>query len=361
MTASIRVAVEPRAYDVVVGRGLLADLAAHVPLPEHAARVALVTQAPVAHLAGQVESALAAAGLDVHVLEVTDGEVAKDAAVLTQLWERLAVIPLGRDDLVVAVGGGVVGDLAGFLAATWHRGVAFVQVPTTVLAQVDAAVGGKTAINLRAGKNLVGAFHQPLGVVADIDALVTLPPRLRVEGLAEVVKCGLLRDPVILELLESDPDAAIAGDPGLLEELVRRSVAVKAAVVGADEREHGERAFLNLGHTFGHALEALTGYEGLLHGEAVAIGMVAALRLGARLGRTPAAVVERAEALLVRLGLPTTAPVLPRDAVWGTMGRDKKARDGVRFVLLDDLAAPIVVTPPRGVVDDILDELEGAP
>jgi 3-dehydroquinate synthase len=195
-------------------------------------------------------------------------------------------------------------------------------------------------------------------VICDVDVLATLPPRVLVEGLGEVAKYGLIHDPVVLELLEGSPASAAAGEPGLMEELVRRSVAVKAAVVAADEREGGVRAFLNFGHTYAHAVETLSGYGTVLHGEAVAIGMVVALRLGERLGRTPSSLVQRAENLLVELGLPVRGPVLDRGAVWQIMARDKKAgRDGVRFVVLDDLAMPVVITPSREDVDAVLDGL----
>ena len=249
----------------------------------------------------------------------------------------------------------MVGDLAGFLAATWNRGIAVLQVPTTLLAQVDAAIGGKTGLNLAAGKNLVGAFHQPLGVVCDLTTLDTLSERLRIEGFGEVVKYGLIADPVVLERCERDD---LAADPTVRRDLVERSVAVKAGVVAADEREGGRRAHLNLGHTYGHAVESLTGYAEVLHGEAVAIGTVVALHLGARLGRTPDEVVARGEAALARVGLPTRGPRLDRDQVWEVIARDKKAtREGVRFVLLDGLAEPAVVTVERADLDATLDAL----
>jgi 3-dehydroquinate synthase len=359
---TVEVALADAPYPVVVGAGMLAGLLDHLTLPETAANAFVVTQRPVmaAGHVGAVETALRGAGLTVHRHEVPDGELAKDVAVLAELWDACVDVPVGRGDLIVAVGGGVVGDLAGFLAATWNRGIAVLQVPTTLLAQVDAAIGGKTGINLPGGKNLVGAFHQPIGVVCDVSTLATLPERIRVEGLGEVVKYGLIADPVILDLLEADPDGAMAGDPSLLRELVERSARVKAAVVAADEREGGVRAHLNLGHTYGHAVEALTGYADVLHGEAVAVGTVVALRLGQRLGRTPADVVERGEALLERLDLPVIGPARDRDEVWAAMARDKKAtREGVRFVVLDGLAQPVVVPVDRADVDAVLDELEG--
>ena len=356
----IDVALGERGYPVVVGQELLEAMGELVPAPAGASRALIVSQQPLvtAGYVARVEASLVAAGLQVEVHLVPDGEAAKDVAVLTGIWRACAELPMSRDDVIVAVGGGVVGDLAGFAAATYNRGIAVIQVPTTLLAQVDAAIGGKTGINLGEGKNLVGAFHQPLGVVCDLGTLATLSPRLLIEGLGEVVKYGLIADPVVLELLESRPDEVLAGDVALLHELVMRSVRVKAQVVAADEREGGVRAHLNLGHTYGHAVEALTGYAQVLHGEAVAIGTVVALHLGVRLGRTPVEVARRGEAVIERLGLPTRGPRLDREAVWRVMARDKKAgRDGLRFVVLDDLAVPVVVRPERADVDAVLDEL----
>lgn len=355
----VEVGLGERGYPVVVGDSWLDALTSHVPLPDRASLAFVVTQDPVVaagHLAA-VETALTGAGLTVHRQVVPDGEAAKDADVLAALWHACAALPLGRDDLVVAVGGGTVADLAGFLAATWNRGVAVLQVPTTLLGQVDAAIGGKTGINLPQGKNLVGAFHQPVGVACDVATLRTLPQRVLVEGLGEVVKTGLIADPVILDRLEATKGTDLA-TPSLLVDLVTRSVTVKASIVTADEREAGVRAHLNLGHTYGHAVEALTGYRDVLHGEAVAIGTVVALRLGVRLGRTPPAVADRGEAVLEHVGLPTRGPRLDRDEVWTVLARDKKSRGGgVRFVVLDDVAVPTVVTPDRADVDAVLDQL----
>ncbi|MBW3659040.1 MAG: 3-dehydroquinate synthase [Actinobacteria bacterium] len=359
VTERIRVGLADHPYDIVVGRDLLRRIHELVEFPIKARTAALVTQPAIAGLyADAVEGSLRNAGLEVVRVEVPDGEVAKDLQVLAGLYTTLARIPLTRQDLVVALGGGVVGDLAGFLAATWNRGVPVLQLPTTLLAQVDASIGGKTGVNLAEGKNLVGAFHQPLAVIADVATLATLPDRERIAGLGEVVKYGFIRDSRILDLLESDPAAAKRGDPDLLEELVRRSAAVKASVVAADERETGERAHLNLGHTHGHAVEALTGYTAVLHGEAVAIGMCTALRVGILEGITPPDLLGRCEAILTELGLPTTAPQLDRDDVWATMARDKKADAGVRFVLLEGLCRCTVTTPDRANVDRAIDEVE---
>ena len=353
MTTTVTVELGPRSYDVTVGRNLLTTLAAH--LPDGASRCLVVTQPPVAeHHLDPVTEALADAGIEAEVIEVPDGEAAKSLTTLAGLYTAAAAIPLRRTDAVVALGGGVVGDLAGFLAATYNRGMPVLQIPTTLLAQVDAAVGGKTGINLAEGKNLVGAFHQPVAVVADLDTLTTLDDRIRIEGMGEVVKYGLIRDPEILDLLENDDP----WETDLLHELVLRSVRVKAAVVAADERESGERAHLNLGHTYGHALEALTGYERVLHGEAVAVGTLVALDVGERMGVTPGGIRDRVEGLLSRLGLPTTAPPLDRDRVWATMARDKKATDDVNFVLLEELGRPVVTAVDGDAVDAAIDAVE---
>ena len=361
MSEIVEVPLDGRPYPIVVGNRILDGIPGFAELPRDAGRCLVVTQANVLD-AGHVEPvevALVAGGLDVHRHVVPDGEVAKSVDVLGALWHAAAEIPLGRADVVVAVGGGVVGDLAGFAAATFNRGIGVVQVPTTLLAQVDAAIGGKTGINLPHGKNLVGAFHQPSAVVCDVATLATLPPRILLEGFGEVVKYGLIADPSLLDLLEKDPTVAHGGgDHEVFTELVTRSARVKAGIVAADEREGGVRAHLNLGHTYGHAVESLTGYQRVLHGEAVAIGMVVALRLGVRLGRTPPSLAARGEALLRALGLPLRGPRLERSEVWRTLARDKKAARGqVRFVVLDELASPAVVAPERRDVDAVLDEL----
>ena len=357
--ARVPVALGERSYEVCVGPGLLDQLAALVRFPQHARRAVVVTQAPVQATHGdRVLDALVAAELEVHEVSVPDGEDAKGIATLETLYHRFAALPLGRDDLVVALGGGVVGDLAGFAAATWNRGVALLQLPTTLLAQVDAAIGGKTGVNLPEGKNLVGAFHQPVAVIADTATLATLPSRERVGGLGEVLKYGFIADPAVLELLEARPADAVAGDPALLTDLVARCVAVKARYVSADEREAGDRALLNYGHTVGHAIEALTGYGTYRHGEAVALGMVFAARLGERTGFSEHGLADRTVAALAALGLPTGGLRLDPAAVWEVMARDKKARGTVRFVLCrapGDCA--VVEATDRRAVDETLRSL----
>lgn len=356
--ASIGVAVDPP-YDVWVGRDLLDAFDRLLPPTVRPRRAALVTTEHVAaHYAAPVTAALARGGLDVRQRLVPDGEPAKSLAVLGDLYDWLAAIPLGRDDVVIALGGGVVTDLAGFLAATWHRGVAVVHVATTLLAQVDAAVGGKTGINLETGKNLVGAFHQPAAVVADVSTLATLPARELRAGMAEVIKCGYIRDTTILEIVERDPVRALDPDGPVLVDLVRRAIAVKAQVVGADTFERGERALLNYGHTLAHVIETLTGYRRYRHGEAVAIGMRFAALVAESIGYAPSGSAARVTGLLSALGLPTTCAPLDTDDVFTVMARDKKARDGVRLVLSDRPgSAALVTAPDRVVLERALAEL----
>ena len=350
---TIPVAVPGAEHEVLVGPGALGRLGA-LPWPETARRAALVVDSTVAGLhAAPVVTALRGAGLEVELFELPAGEEAKTLRTLEGLYRGFAALPLNRGDVVVALGGGVVGDLAGFAAATWNRGVAVVQVPTTLLAQVDAAVGGKTGVNLPEGKNLVGAFHQPLAVVADTATLATLPGRELRAGLGEVVKYGFIADVAVLDLLEQRAEEVLAGDEALLAELVRRSIAVKAAVVAGDEREAGRRALLNYGHTIGHAIESLTGYGIYRHGEAVGLGMVAAARLGERLGVSEAGLAARTVAVLELLGLPTGGVALDPGQVWAVLARDKKVSAGVRFVLCRRPGDALVVDPPpRSAVED---------
>jgi 3-dehydroquinate synthase len=358
--ATVPVEVPGAEHEVVIGPGALDHLGTLVPWPRGARCAALVADATVSALYGaRVSSLLEAAGLQVHPVQVPPGEESKSLRTLEAVYRELAAVPLNRNDVVVALGGGVVGDLAGFAAATWNRGVGVVQVPTTLLAQVDSAVGGKTGVNLPEGKNLVGAFHQPLAVVADTTLLQTLPPRELRAGLGEVAKYGFIADPMVLELLEQRPAEAVSGDPRLLAEVVRRGVAVKARVVAADEREGGQRALLNYGHTIGHAIEVLTGYGAYRHGEAVALGMVAAARLGERLGVSAAGLARRTVAVLDGLGLPTGGVRLDPQLVWDVLARDKKALAGVRFVLCTEPGNALVVEPPpRAEVEAVLRSLE---
>jgi 3-dehydroquinate synthase len=293
-----------------------------------------------------VRRLLADAGLHAVPVEVPDGEEAKTAGVLTACWQRLGELSFTRSDAVVGVGGGAVTDLAGFVAATWLRGVRVVQVPTTLLGMVDAAVGGKTGINTMAGKNLVGAFHPPSGVLCDLGALRTLPRDDLVAGLAEVVKCGLIADERIVALVGSDPAAAATWDSPVLREIVERSIAVKAGVVSQDLREAGLREILNYGHTFGHAIEQVEGFT-WRHGAAVSIGMVYAAELGRLAGHTPDALVDLHRVVLGELGLPRSYRGDRWDALLDAMRRDKKSRgDRLRFVVLSDIAEPLRLEGP---------------
>jgi 3-dehydroquinate synthase len=330
-------------YDVVVGRDLLSGVADLVPAT---AQRVLVVGAGELPYADTVANALSAAGLEVHRSTVPDAEAAKSAEVAAGLWGQLGVAGFTRTDVVVGVGGGTVTDLAGFVAATWLRGCAWVAVPTTLLGMVDAAVGGKTGINTTEGKNLVGAFHPPVGVVCDLDVLATLPTPDLVAGLAEVVKAGFIADPAILELVETDPAGATRADGAHLVELVERAIRVKADVVGADLRESGLREVLNYGHTLGHAIEQAEGYR-LRHGEAVAVGMVFAAELAHRAGMLDDALLARHRSVLASVGLPTTYAGHTLDDLLPAMGRDKKTRGStLRFVVLDGLASPTRLEGP---------------
>jgi 3-dehydroquinate synthase len=350
----IRVDLGPRSYDIVVGTGVLDRVA--VALPGRA-RVAVVSQAVIANrYADPLLAALDDAGTVAELFLIDDGEAAKSLPTVESLCRRFAAWGLLRGDAVVALGGGVVGDTAGFTAAAYHRGVACLQAPTTLLAQVDAAIGGKTGVNLPEGKNLVGAFHQPVGVLCDVATLATLPEREYVAGLGEVAKYAFMGDAELSATL-ADEDAAaalLARDPAVLADVVARSAAIKAAVVSADEQERtGLRATLNYGHTLGHALETVGRY-GLLHGEAVAVGLVFAAELAAALDRLPPDAPAATRTMLARFGLPTAAPDgLAAADLLALMRRDKKASGGLTFVLPAPGAGPLerVDDPPASALE----------
>ncbi len=333
------------AYDVVIGHGV-SDRVVGLLAPG-VRQVLVVRPEALARLGAPLVSRLREAGLEVHEAVVPDAETAKTADVASGLWARLGKHAFTRSDAVVAVGGGTVTDLAGFVAATWLRGVAVVHVPTTLLAMVDAAVGGKTGINTAQGKNLVGAFHEPAGVLCDLDALETLPRADLVAGLAEVVKAGFIADPVILDLVEADPEGATRWDGPHTRELVERAITVKAEVVAQDLTESWLREILNYGHTLGHAIEQAEGYH-RRHGEAVAIGMVFAAELAGRSGRIPADLVTRHRSVLAAVGLPTTYAGASFEDLLAVMARDKKSRGSLlRFVVLDALASPVRLEGPE--------------
>jgi 3-dehydroquinate synthase len=333
---TIEVAVDPP-YPVIIGSGLLGELGELVG-SRH--RVAILHQPVLAQTAEAIRHHLSEKGVDAHRIELPDAEAGKDLQVVAFLWEVLGRIGIDRKDAIVSLGGGAATDVAGFAAATWLRGVDIVHVPTTLLAMVDAAIGGKTGINTDAGKNLVGAFHQPAAVVVDLAVLQTLPPNELVAGMAEVVKAGFIADPVILEMIEADPEAAVDPSGVILPELIRRAIAVKATVVAADERESALREILNYGHTLAHAIERRERYR-WRHGAAVSVGLVFAAELARLTGRLDSATAQRHRDVLVALGLPVTydADALPE--LLGYMAGDKKTRSGVlRFVVLDGLAKP---------------------
>jgi 3-dehydroquinate synthase len=340
-------------YDVVVGHGLLGQLP--TLLGGGVCRVAVVHSTVLAAIARQISKVLPGESL---FLELPDGERAKDLAVAAHCWSALGHAGFTRSDAIVSVGGGAVSDVAGFVAGTWLRGVRIVHVPTTLLGMVDAAVGGKTAINTAEGKNLVGVFHPPAGVLCDLDLLATLPPAEYVSGLAEVIKAGFIADPVILDLVEKAPAAAGRQGGPHTRELVERAVRVKAAVVSADLREALPteagigREMLNYGHTLGHAIEKVEHYL-IRHGEAISIGMVYAAELAQRAGRLRADLVDRHRRILASVGLPITYGDRAWPDLLDAMKVDKKARgDRLRFVVLDDLAWPAILdSPPPALLE----------
>ena len=321
-------------------------------------RTALViTDRNVAGLAEPYASALEGVGLAAGLVAIAPGEGSKSLESAAELYARLAALPADRQTCVVAFGGGVVGDLAGFVAATYARGLPLVMVPTTLLAQVDSSVGGKVGVNLAAAKNLIGAFHQPVGVWIDTAHLASLPDRERRCGLAEVVKYGVILDPEFFEFLEANADRLAAGDPEATRRVIARSCELKASVVERDETERtGLRAILNFGHTIGHAVEAVAGYGGdYQHGEAVAVGMVAEARLAARLGRATPEVGDRLVALLGRLGLPVRAPGLAGEALLAAMALDKKNQGGkIRFVLPERVGAVVETEAPVDLIQAVV-------
>jgi 3-dehydroquinate synthase len=331
---TVTVDLGPRSYPIHIGSGLLAESSLWTPHLGNG-QIMLVTNTVLAPLyLAPIEAALGDRQL--HTLILPDGEAAKTLATAERIWDALLAARCGRDATLIALGGGVIGDLTGFAAACYQRGIDFIQIPTTLLAQVDSSVGGKTGVNHPRGKNMIGAFHQPRCVIADLDTLRTLPDRELRAGLAEVIKYGLISDAPFFGWLEVNLDALLARDPRALTHAIAVSCRTKAAIVAADEREGGVRALLNLGHTFGHAIETGVGYGAWLHGEAVATGMLMAADLSARLGQLAPAEVDRIQALLMRAGLPVQAPAsLNAERFLELMAVDKKVQAGqLRLVLL---------------------------
>ncbi|ANV99096.1 3-dehydroquinate synthase [Bradyrhizobium icense] len=369
---TVDVALGDRAYDIVIGRGVLDTLGTRVAALRPGARTAIVTDRTVAkHWLEQTERSLAEAGIPTSRVIVEEGEVSKTYAGLEKVSEALIAAKIERNDLVIALGGGVVGDLAGFAAAILRRGVDFVQVPTSLLAQVDSSVGGKTGINSPQGKNLLGAFHQPVLVIADTSVLDTLSPRQFRAGYAEVAKYGVLGDEAFFTWLEAN-HADIFSGGAAREHAIATSCRAKAAIVSRDERENGERALLNLGHTFGHALEAATGFsDRLFHGEGVSVGMVLAAELSAKLGLISEADATRVERHLASVGLPTHLQdiagfaqegLADADTLMALMAQDKKVKRGkLTFILLQAIGRAVVANDvePALVRDFLQQKLSG--
>ncbi len=346
-----------RSYDILIGSGLLGDPAAFEGLPR-ASGALIVSNTEVApRYADTLARTLRTRYPRVEVLALPDGEQHKDWAGLNRIFDALLGGGFDRKTVLFALGGGVVGDLTGFAAACYMRGVPFVQVPTTLLAQVDSSVGGKTAVNHPLGKNMIGAFYQPLRVIADLATLDSLPPREVSAGLAEVIKYGPIADDAFLGWIEANLDALRARDRAALVHAVRRSCEIKAEVVGQDEREAGLRAILNFGHTFGHAIETGLGYGEWLHGEAVGCGMVMAAELSVRLGLVPAAYAARLKMLIARAGLPTVGPRLGAARYLELMRHDKKAEGGeIRFVVIESPGRAGLRAAPDALVAQVIDD-----
>jgi len=357
---TVRVELGERSYPILIGSGLLERVELLLPHLRQK-RVAIVTNPVVGELyLARLSQTLADAGVAVVPVSVPDGENYKSWETLNAIFDRLLDQRCERGTTLIALGGGVVGDLTGFAAAVYLRGVPFIQVPTTLLAQVDSSVGGKTGINHPLGKNMIGAFYQPRLVLADTDTLRTLPDRELSAGLAEVIKYGLIRDAALFTWLEANTDRLLAREPAALSYAVQRSCELKAEIVEADERESGVRAVLNLGHTFGHAIESGLGFGGWLHGEAVAAGCVLAARLSQRMGRLTEADVQRVVALFQRAKLPTKAPTLGARRYLELMGLDKKVEQGrLRLVLLERIGSAFVTAEfPQESLESVLESAD---
>ncbi len=356
----VKIAIEPHPYEAVIENGLLGEAGARLrELLDGRERVFVVTVPPVRRKWGKkLMTSLAGAGIDAKVIEMVDGEPAKKLATVELLAGKLAAMGADRNAVLLAFGGGVVGDTAGLLASLYMRGIPVVQIPTTVLAQVDASIGGKTGVNLKAGKNLLGTFHQPRAVLIDPAVLASLPEREFRAGLYEAVKCGVIGSPELFRRFEDEKDKILRRDVATLEWVIAESVKQKAAVVAADEKETGLRQILNFGHTIGHALEAETGYRGFLHGEAVAWGMVAATNIALQLGKLGSLNAGRIADAVLGLGALPRVAVKPK-SVLRRLQADKKTRDGVvHFVLPREIGqVEIVKAVPDGIVLEAVAEL----
>ncbi len=356
----VRVPLGDRSYPILIDSNLLSRLGPECRKLGLGRKCAIITDDTVARLfARQAADSLKAAGFDGVVIAIKPGEVSKSIKIVADCYDQLAAHRLERRSFIVALGGGVVGDLAGFVAATYLRGIDFVQVPTTLLSQVDSSVGGKTGVNLKAGKNLVGAFYQPRLVLCDLATLAKLPEREFRAGLAEVIKYGIIYDAKFFAWLEKNLAALLKRDPNALAHAIARSCEIKAEVVGQDEKEAGLRAILNFGHTVGHAIEAISSYSKFLHGEAISIGQVAAAQLSQRLAGLSAADVDRIRALFERAGLPVSIRQTPlqREKLFDAMKLDKKVRDGqIKFVLAERIGkVRWGVNVPHKLIHEVLD------
>ena len=353
---SVRIDLAERSYDILIGSGLLGQSSSYDGLPRGAV-AAIVTNVQVGpRYAARLVQALQGRFEQIRVIELPDGEAHKDWATLNLIFDALLGAGCDRRTVLFALGGGVIGDMTGFAAACYMRGVAYVQVPTTLLSQVDSSVGGKTAINHPMGKNMIGAFNQPQRVVADLDTLDTLPGRELAAGLAEVIKYGPIADDAFLDWLDVHLDDLLRRDKDALAHAVRRSCEIKASVVGQDERETSLRAILNFGHTFGHAIEAGMGYGQWLHGEAVACGMVMAADLSVRLGLIAPLYGQRLRRLIERAGLPVVGPALGVSRYLELMSHDKKTVAGdLRFVVIDAPGAASLRKVPGDLVRQVID------
>ena len=356
----LEVKLGKRSYPILIGPGLLSSPEV---LSQHAgaAKLLVVTDDVVGPLwLPKLERGLASRAHEVCVLP--GGEEQKTLGNVAIIIDALVAARFNRDGMVLALGGGVIGDVAGFAAASYQRGIAIVQLPTTLLAQVDSSVGGKTGVNHPGGKNLIGAFHQPTAVITDTDTLSTLPDRQLRAGLTEIIKAALVADAEFFEWLESNVARILGHDAVALETAIHRACEIKAAIVATDEREQGRRALLNLGHTFGHAIEAGAGYGQVLHGEAVAAGLVLAAELSARAGRIGGGEAQRVRELLLTAGLPVDPPRLGRDRMLDLMRMDKKVKGGeLRLVLLDGIGrASVTADYPRDALEELLEERAGA-
>ena len=354
---NLNVELGQRSYPIMIGSGILKKPGLLDPYVTGRDTLIVTNQHLAPMYLEPLRHLITSARVETLVLE--DGEATKNMATLALIFDKLAGLRYGRDCILIALGGGVIGDICGFAAATWHRGVDFIQVPTTLLAQVDSSVGGKTAVNHPGGKNLIGAFHQPLCVLSDMETLSTLPDRELSAGLAEVVKYGLIADSDLFAWLEHEHVALLRRESGHLQHIVRRSCEIKSAVVAADEREQGQRALLNLGHTFGHAIERCAGYGEWLHGEAIAAGMCMAAEFSRRLGWLNAEDVERTRTVLTQLNLPVDPPQFDPAGFLDAMSQDKKVIAGqIRLVLLKSIGKAIVTAdyPEHQLVELLSDQ-----